>query len=147
MKTTLAAMAFGLILAGQMAFALTTDQVVADLQAAGYTRVEVRVGPTQMKIEAIRGTQKLEVIYDKATGAVLKTETQTVRPGEKTHAGVSIRDRGRDFVRAGDRGRGRGSDDAQDDDRGRGRDDSDDSDDFDDSDDDDSRGRGRDSDD
>jgi hypothetical protein len=162
MKKTLTAMAFGLIFAGHMAFALTADQVVTDLQAAGYTRVEVKVGPTQMKVEAIRGTEKLEIVYDKATGAILKREIETVRPGENTAAGVSIRDRGRDFVRGTGRARssddnrsdrsdgrrGRGHDDSHADDhdddrggdrgRGRGRDDSGD---------DDSRGRGRGSDD
>ena len=99
MKKTILTLALGLMLSGQGAFALTADEVVTDLQAQGYTRTEVRVGPTQIKVEAIRGTEKLEVIYDKATGAVLKTEMDQVRLGENISPGVSVRDRNRDFVR------------------------------------------------
>ncbi|MFN7224852.1 MAG: PepSY domain-containing protein [Paracoccaceae bacterium] len=124
MKMTIAALAFGMVFSGQMALALTADDVVADLQAAGYTRVEVRVGPTQIKVEAIRGTEKLETVYDAATGAVLKTQVRTVEAGTQTAPGVTVRDRNRDFVRGegnatgGDdngKGRGRGHDDSSDD--------------------------------
>lgn len=150
MKRKIALLAFGLVLAGQTAFAITSDSVISDLQAEGYTRVEVRVGPTQMKVEAIRGTEKLEMIILTETGQVLKTETEVVGSGENTTPGVSVRDRNRDFVRVvrrsgsdddngGDRNRGHGDDDDRVDDdnpghssghgRGRGRDDDDDSDD------------------
>lgn len=157
MKKTILTLAFGLLLSGQAAFALTADQLVSDLQAQGYTRTEVRVGPSQIKVEAIRGTEKLEVIYDKTTGAVLKSEVATVRFGENTAPGVSVRDRNRDFVRlvagtrssdddsgnddstddnGGDRVEGGNSrDSSSDDDHGRGRG-SDDGDDHDDNDDD-----------
>ncbi|MFN3846653.1 MAG: hypothetical protein ACK4RZ_12670 [Paracoccaceae bacterium] len=100
MKMTIAALAFGVMFSGQMAMALTADDVVADLQAAGYTRVEVRVGPTQIKVEAIRGTEKLETVYDAATGAVIKTQVRTVEAGTQTAPGVTVRERKRDFVRA-----------------------------------------------
>ncbi|NEX47876.1 PepSY domain-containing protein [Pseudotabrizicola algicola] len=125
----------GLMLAAPMGFALTVEQAVADLQAAGYTRIEVKRGLSQMKLEAFRGGEKLELVLDRATGAVLKREAEAVRPGENTMPGVSIRERNRDFVRvradgaadddgAGDDRRGRGSDDgAGDDRRGRGSDD------------------------
>lgn len=99
MKLKIAAMAFGLVMSGQMALALTPDEVIADMRSAGYTRVEVRVGPTQIKVEAIRGTEKLEVIYDKETGRVLKTETEAVEADDNTAPGVSVRERGSDFVR------------------------------------------------
>ncbi|WP_157791995.1 PepSY domain-containing protein [Pseudorhodobacter sp. MZDSW-24AT] len=123
----------GLMLPAGTGFALTAEQAIADLQAAGYSRVEVKRGLSQMKVEAIRGTEKLELVLDRATGAVLKREQETVRPGETTTPGVSIRDRNRDFVRGGsasedddDNGRrGRGSDDAPGDDRGGDRDDDD----------------------
>lgn len=100
MKKTVAALALGLMLSGQMAMALTKDDVVADLQSAGYTRVEVRVGPTQIKVEAIRGTEKLETVYDAATGAILKTQVRAVGADDNTTPGVTVRERGRDFVRA-----------------------------------------------
>lgn len=128
MKMTFVAMAFSVMMAGSAAFALTPDQVISDLQAQGYTRVEVRVGPTQMKVEAIKGTEKVEIIYDSATGTVLKTETEAVRPGENTAPGVSVRERGRDFVRVErrDSSDDDSDDDSNDDHGGRGSDDNDD---------------------
>ena len=115
--TTLTA---GLLLAGTMAFAQVTPQALAsDYQAQGYSRVEIKTGPNQIKVEAIRGTTKTEVVYDRATGAILKTETESVRPGENTRPGVSIRERRRDFVRAGGSSRSRDERRARsDDDRG-----------------------------
>ncbi|RUS63464.1 PepSY domain-containing protein [Pseudorhodobacter sp. E13] len=104
MKRVLA-LTLGAVLAGQMAYAITADEIVTDLQAEGYTRVEVRVGPTQIKVEAIRGTNKIERIVDSATGNVLKSESYMVDSGENTRPGVSIRTRDRDFVRVADGGR------------------------------------------
>ncbi|WP_284165052.1 PepSY domain-containing protein [Frigidibacter sp. SD6-1] len=94
------------------------DGAVADLQAQGYTRIEARHGPTQTKIEAIKGDLKVEIVIDNTTGQVLKSETETVRPGENTAPGVFIRDRDKDFVD--------GSDDDDDDNSGSGDDDDDD---------------------
>lgn len=96
-RTLLCTAAF--IFAGHMAFAaITADSVVTDLLADGYTRIEVKQGPTQIKVEAIRGTEKLEIVYDIESGAILKQEVETVRPGENTAPGVRIRDRDEDFV-------------------------------------------------
>ena len=47
------------------------EQVITQLQAEGYERIEVKNGPTQVKVEAIRNGMKLEVVYDAATGAVI----------------------------------------------------------------------------
>ena len=103
-------MTAALIFAGSMSFAaINTDTIATDLQAQGYTRVEIKKGISQVKVEAIRGTEKLEVIYDIETGAILKREVETVRPGENTAPGVSVRERNRDFVR------GRSNDDDDDD--------------------------------
>ena len=71
-----------------------TQQYVAD----GYTRVEVKIGPTQAKVEAIKDSTKTEVIYDLATGTVLKTETETVDDDDSTAPGVFVRNRSGDFV-------------------------------------------------
>lgn len=120
-------LASALLLTGQAALALTSEQVIDDLTAQGYTRIEVRNGLTQTKVEAIRGTTKLEVIYDQATGAVLKTETEAVEPGDDTTPGISVRNRNRDFVRVS----GRDDSDDSDDDVS-GSDDDDDEDDRDD---------------
>jgi hypothetical protein len=131
MKRTLM-MTAALIFAGSMSFAaINTDTIATDLQAQGYTRVEIKKGITQIKVEAIRGTEKLEVIYDIETGAILKQEVETVRPGEDTAPGVSVRERNRDFVRVRD------NDDDDDD-----NDDDDNDDDDNDDDDDDNSGHG-----
>ena len=115
-----------------------TDQLVSDLQAQGFTRIEVKNGLTQTKVEAIRGTEKVETVFDRATGAVIEQEIERVDSDDDTAPGVSIRDRNRDFADAG-----RSDDDDDDDDRRGGRDHDDDDDDHrggrDDDDDDDSR--------
>lgn len=109
---------------------VTADSVVADYQAQGFTRIEVRSGLSQMKVEAFRGTEKVEVILDKATGDILKRETGTADIFDNTTPGVSVRERNRDFIQTssddddddGDedgsrRGRGGSDDDDGDDDR------------------------------
>ncbi len=121
----------------QIALALTTDDVIATFQADGFTRIEVKQGPTQIKVEAIRGTEKVETIYDAETGNVLKSEVETVGPNENIRPGVSIRNRGKDFVDVGD-----DDDDDDDDDNDDDGDDDDDSDDDDDDGDDDHGGHG-----
>jgi uncharacterized protein Smg (DUF494 family) len=120
----------------------STDQIVSDLRAQGFTRIEVKNGLSQTKVEAIRGTEKVETVFDRATGEVIKQEVETVRAGDDTRPGVEIRDRDRDFV-DGSR--------SDDDDRRSGRDERDDDDDDDDRNDrdggsDDDRGRGSDDD-
>ena len=135
MMTTMA----GVFAASMSMAAITTDAIVSDFQAQGFTRVEVKVGPTQMKVEAIRGAEKVEVIYDIASGAVLKREVGTVGALENTTPGVQIRDRGRDFLRDGDDD-SNDDDDSDDDDSD--DDDSDDDNDDDDDDDDDNSGSG-----
>jgi hypothetical protein len=116
-----------LMLSGGMAMAaLNTEAVVAGLQADGYTWIEVKRGPTQVKIEAVRGTEKIETIYDRATGVVIEREVEVADGDDLGRTGVQIRDRSRDFTD----GRGRGDDDddrgRDDDDDDRGRDDDDD---------------------
>ena len=99
MKTRLTLLVAAIAFSGSMAFAaLSTQDLVDQLGAQGYTRVEVKVGPTQTKVEAIRGTEKLEVVYDNASGETLKSETGTVEAGDDTAPGVSIRNRKHDFV-------------------------------------------------
>lgn len=101
------------------AASLTVDGLIGDLQAAGYTRIEVKQGPTQVKIEAIKGSEKVETIYDMATGTVLKRETDVVDAGDNTAPGITIRDRRDDFIDAvrGDDDDGVDDDNGDDDDR------------------------------
>ncbi len=106
--------------------AISTESVIADFQAQGFTRIEVRTGLTQMKVEAIRGTQKVETIYDIATGRILSQETEAVRAWESTEPGISIRERNRDFVRLAEDDNDDDSADDSDDDSGHDGDDDDD---------------------
>ena len=107
------------LLAGPALAQGITDQVVAGLQAQGFTRIEVKEGPSQVKVEAIRGDTEVEYVYDLATGALLSQETGRVDAGDDTAPGVEYDTEDRDFV-----GGGRGDDaDGDDDNPGRGRDD------------------------
>jgi hypothetical protein len=117
-----------------MALALTADEVVQDFQDQGFTSIEVEEGPTQIKVEASTGpgSDRVEAIYDKETGAEVSRE---VYPGEggEVDPGVDVDQRDRDFS-------GSGSDDGDDDD-------DDDDDDDEDEDEDDDHGGGGDDDD
>jgi len=85
------------------------DAVTQSYLDQGYTRIEVKIGPTQAKIEAIKDGTKLEVIYDLATGDVVKTETDAVEADDNTTPGVFIRKDDEDF------GGGGSNDDSDDD--------------------------------
>jgi len=90
--------------------------------AEGYSAVEVTVGRSQVKVEGIRGGQKVEAVYDSATGAILKQEAGATEAGDDIRNGILVRQRDRDFVRVSAVGRDDSSDDdGSDDDRGRGR--------------------------
>lgn len=99
------------VMASLPAGSTSTDQIVRDLQAQGFTRIEVKNGLTQTKVEAIRGTEKVEIVFDRDTGEVIKQEVETVRAGEDTRSGVEVRNRDRDFV---DGSRSDGDDDDDD---------------------------------
>lgn len=146
-----------LILSATGALALSTQDLIDRYAADGFTRIEVKSGPTQTKVEAIRGTEKVEVVYDNASGSVLKREVEALAPGFSPRAGVEVDTRNRDFLRPGSsddrvaraddndngRGRGRGGDDDSDDDRDDDSDDDRDDSRSDDRDGDDNGGRGR----
>ena len=96
------------------------DQAVSQLTEQGYTRIEVKRLGTTVKVEAQRDGRELEVVYDSATGTVLKQEVNQIRAGDDTTPGVYISGRGDD--NRSDRSRGRGgrladgiSDDSSDD--------------------------------
>jgi len=98
MKLFATTAAFVLLSTGLSLAAVDTNALIDSLQSQGYTRIEVKNGLSQVKIEAIRGTEKVEVVYDKETGAVLKSETETVQPGDDVAAGISIETRDEDFL-------------------------------------------------
>jgi hypothetical protein len=90
------------------------DALVADLEAQGFEYIEVKQGPTQIKVEAIRGDQKVETVYDAASGEVLKQEVEHAGD-DAGRSGVSVRSRDDDFADDGGDG-SRGHDDDDDDD-------------------------------
>jgi len=109
MKTKLLVTVSALILSGSMAFAQASEFAearITSLKADGYSRIEVKTGLTQTKIEAINPVTlaKLEIVIDSATGAVLSEETGTVGFLENRTEGVFYRTRNRDFVDADDNG-------------------------------------------
>jgi hypothetical protein len=119
MKTKLLVTVSALILSGSMAFAQASEFAearITALQAEGYSRLEVKTGLTQTKIEAIdlANNKKLEIVIDSATGVVLSEEISTIGIFENTTAGVFYRTRNRDFVEADDNGADT-SDDSDDD--------------------------------
>lgn len=95
-RNVILAAAFGL--AAQSAQALTANQLAAQYQNNGYGYIEVRTGVSQIKVEAIKDGQKVEVIYDAATGAILKSETERVGTLGNSDQGPRLRTVGRDFV-------------------------------------------------
>jgi hypothetical protein len=126
MKTMMFALSASATLLGAAATADPfVDAVVSNLRSLGYEYIEIDRGLTQAKAEAVRGTQKIEVIYDIATGQILKQEYETAGPGYFGRRGVEIDFERRDYLDAS----GRSWDDDDDDDGRRsssGRDDDDD---------------------
>jgi hypothetical protein len=90
-------------LSANMAFAAIDAQSLADSYIAeGYTYVEVKVGPTQTKLEAVKGERKAEVIYDNATGDVIKSEFEDADADYIGRTGVEIDTSDKDFEDADD---------------------------------------------
>jgi uncharacterized membrane protein YgcG len=135
MKTLLLPLAASAMLFGSAALAdAFVDGVVNNLRSLGYEYIEVTRGVTQARAEAVRGTQKIEVIYDLATGQVLRREYELAGPGYFGRSGVEIDSVRRDFLRNDGRRSSWGHDDNDDDDddgsrSSWGRDDNDDDDD------------------
>lgn len=96
-RKTLMAAVFALA-AGATLAQDATQAAVDQFKADGYSRIEVETGPTQTKIEAIKGDTRVEVVIDNATGAVLKRESEAVEPGENVAPGVFVETDDDDFV-------------------------------------------------
>lgn len=78
-RTSLLAIAFAMT--GTIAMAQTAaETAVSDLQAQGYTNIEVKSGVKSVKVEGVKNGQKVELTIDKTTGEVLKRETES-QPG------------------------------------------------------------------
>jgi hypothetical protein len=113
------------------------DNVIADFRARGYDFIEIERGATQLKAEGIRGTEELEIVYDLATGRIIKQETSRADAEYIGRTGIEFDVSNASFVGDDDddddrSGRDRDDDDDDDDRSGRDRDDDDDDDDDDD---------------
>jgi len=82
---------------GMAAAAITRGDVVSTYQTQGYTYIEVKDGPTQIKVEAIKGSTYIEVVYDKVSGEVVSTESGTASAEDAAQTGVSVSTVDRDF--------------------------------------------------
>jgi hypothetical protein len=111
------------------------DAIVKNFQDMGYEFVEIERGQTQLKAEGVRGNRELEVVYDLATGRIIRQETGRADDDYIGRSGVEIDTRNRDFVGPGGNDLDDDFDDDNDDDdrSGSSRDDFDDDNDDDDS--------------
>lgn len=76
-----------------------TDSIISQYQNMGFKFIEVKEGITQTKVEAIMADgRKVEVIYDNATGRILKQENERASAAELRRSGVDIDRRNRDFL-------------------------------------------------
>ncbi len=151
MKRYLCTAATGLVasLYGHAAAAdISPDDLLAAYQEQGFDFIEITVGLDQIKVEAIEGTQQLEVIYDRETGVIIETEQEAADAEDVGRTGSEIRSRPRNFTDDDDDDEDDDEDDDDDDDddddhrgddsgSGSGSDDDDEDDDEDDDDDDD----------
>jgi hypothetical protein len=100
LKTKLMMFTAALALSANMAMSQTPidAQALADAYIAeGYTYVEVKVGPTQTKLEAVKGDQMVEMIYDTATGALIKQEFEDAEDDYIGRTGIEIETSDEDF--------------------------------------------------
>jgi len=85
-------------ISGMAMAASLNDQIVESLQSRGFGYIEIKNGPSQTKVEAIGDGQKLELVYDNASGAILKQEQERADAGDQGREGVEISSRNDDFV-------------------------------------------------
>jgi len=126
MKPTVFVMAVAMISGSAAAADPFTDRVITEFRELGFQSIEVKNGPTQVKVEGIRGNREYEVVYDRATGRILKQEQGLADSRKIDRDGVEVQQRDRDFVGADRRRAGRDDDDDDDRRSKRDRDDDDD---------------------
>ena len=114
-----------LILSASAAAAITPEQVISAFQNQGFTAAEVKSGPTQIKVEAVRDDLKLEVIYDRETGTILSQERSRADANDAA-GGWEFSRSDVDFISGDDGSDHNGSDDHGSDDDGSDNDGSDD---------------------
>ena len=88
MLFTAAAAAFS----ANLAYAAIDQHALADSYIAdGYSYVEIKQGPTQTKLEAIKDGVVVDVVYSNETGEIISQESQAVDPEHATMTGVEIK--------------------------------------------------------
>lgn len=97
---------------------VSIQSIVDNLNAEGFSQIEITTGPTQVRAEAYDGTQRIEVVYDRATGAILRQEQTRERSRTEVQAGVELHTSTQDFDTAGSDDHGMGNDDSGSDDHG-----------------------------
>lgn len=98
LKTRLMLFAAAAALSVNMAHAAISGTDLAQAYLSqGYDYVEVKVGPTQTKVEALKGSAKVEVVYDNETGSILKQEQEVADGDDLGKTGSEIRTVERDF--------------------------------------------------
>jgi hypothetical protein len=127
LKTRLMMFTAATALSTGMAFAAINPETLAQsYREAGYSYVEVKVGPTQTKLEAVKGNRKVEVVYDNVTEDVISQEFENAGAGYVGRTGVEIETSARDFSDDEDDDENDDSDDDENDDDESGDDESDD---------------------
>lgn len=74
------------------------EQVIAGLQAQGFTDIEVTTGPNQVKVEASGGGRELEYVYDRFSGEVLMQEAGIDEDEDNEAAAVEVEASDEDFL-------------------------------------------------
>jgi hypothetical protein len=147
LKTRLMMFTAAIALSASMATAAVDPQSLADRYVAeGYSFVEVKIGPTQTKIEAVRGSRQIEVVYDTATGEIIEWEEEAADDDDLGRTGIEISREDEDFSDEDDNDDDEDEDDEDDEDEDEDEDEDDDSDEDDDDRDEDDRDDDRDSD-
>ncbi|OZA09668.1 MAG: hypothetical protein B7Y02_11655, partial [Rhodobacterales bacterium 17-64-5] len=77
--------------------AIDPNALASTYLADDYSYVEVKTGPTQTKVEAVKGSLVVEVVYDNVTGAILKSETGAVEDDYVGRVGIEIETVDEDF--------------------------------------------------
>ena len=91
-KTRMLLLSAALIVsAGIAQAAITVDDVVKSYQGAAFTSIEVTESPALIKVEAIKDGVKLEILYDKASGDVIRREQSAASASDATKSGVEVR--------------------------------------------------------
>lgn len=81
LKTKIAMICAAVALSAGAARALTVDDVLQSYTDAGFSAIEVRETASTIKVEAVKEGVKLELVYDKASGEVLKREQRPLVAG------------------------------------------------------------------